>query len=65
MRATKARLLQDLKTLPMRDNQTVIDRQNISVYPDDTAQQVLVTYAPTGSQQLEFICFTLLDPASV
>ena len=62
VRASKARLLQDLKSLPMRDGQTITDRLNVSVYPDETTQQVLVVYSPTGSQQLEFISFTLLDP---
>lgn len=64
MRATKARLLQDLKALPMRDGQTSVERLNISVYPDDITQQVLVTYAPNGSQQLEFVSFCLLDPVN-
>jgi predicted YcjX-like family ATPase len=64
VRATKARLLQDLKNLPMRDGQTTVERQNVSVYPDDTTQQVLVVYSPNDSQQLEFISFALLDPAN-
>ena len=46
----------------MRDGQTLVDRQNISIFPDETTQQVLVVYSPNGSKQLEFISFVLLDP---
>ena len=62
VRATKARILQDLKNLPMRDGHSVIERQNVTVFPDETTQQVLVIYSPNDSRQLEFISFALLDP---
>jgi len=85
-RSVKARLLQDLKLLPLPfDNPDlyVVHRHNVSVYTDEAAQQVLVVYAPTclasspafgddtqatatttTNTQLEFVCFTLLPPAS-
>ena len=49
-RSVKARLLQDLKLLPLPfDNPDlyVVHRHNVSVYTDEIAQQVLVVYAPT------------------
>lgn len=67
VRSVKSRLLQDLKSLPLR-NQTppdahqAIDRQNVSTYIDEPSNHVLVVYAPNGAQELEFISMTLLPP---
>ena len=78
VRSVKARLLQDLKLLPVRDpSLEVIDRQNVTVYTDETAGQVLVVYSPvllinqttTASDilnphepRLEFVSFSLPSP---
>ena len=51
-RSVKARLLQDLKLLPLPSSQDqdlfVVHRHNVSVYTDEAAQQVLVVYSPTS-----------------
>jgi hypothetical protein len=61
VRASKARLLQDIKLLPLRQGQTGIDRHNVSSYTDESSQHFLIVYAPDGKPDLEFISFTLLD----
>jgi len=66
-RSVKARLLQDLKLLPLRNPETdTLDRQNITVYLDEPGNQILLVYAPTttcttpaSEQRLEFISFNL------
>ena len=62
VRSVKARLLQDLKLLPLRNPETdgAIDRQNLTLYTDEPAGQVLLVYTPEQGQQLEFISFSLL-----
>lgn len=76
VRSVKARLLQDLKLLPVRDpSLEVIDRQNVTVYTDEPAGQVLVVYSPVLISQhptasilhpheprLEFVSFSLPQP---
>jgi hypothetical protein len=76
VRSVKARLLQVLKLLPGRDpSLEVIDRQNVTVYTDEPAGQVLVVYSPVLSSQpptasilhpheprLEFVSFSLPQP---
>lgn len=61
VRSVKARLLQDLKLLPLRNPETdgAIDRQNLTLYTDEPAGQVLLVYTPEQGQQLEFISFSL------
>lgn len=62
VRSCKARLTQDLKSLPTREdtpNQT--SRTNATFYEDERANQILLVYAPDGSKQLEFVCMTLMD----
>jgi hypothetical protein len=60
-RACKARLLQDLKNLPLPPDAT-LERHNVSVYEDERARSLLVVYAPTttADKRLEFVCMTLL-----
>jgi hypothetical protein len=67
-RSVKARLLQDLKILPLRNPETdTLDRQNITVYTDEPAGQILLVYAPTkppttsgvGDPVFEFVSFSL------
>lgn len=63
-RSVKARLLQDLKLLPLRNPATdTLDRQNVTVYTDEPANQILLVYAPTApaDPRLEFISFSLLS----
>jgi hypothetical protein len=59
----KARLLQDLKLLPLRNPGTdTLDRQNVTVYQDEPAGQILLVYSPTTAScepRLEFISFSL------
>ena len=78
MRSVKARLLQDLKSLPLPedtldpsspDQPHPIDRQNVSTYTDETSNQVLVVYAPNVQDddddeqaKLEFVSMSLLPP---
>ena len=61
VRSVKARLLQDLKLLPLRNPETdgAIDRQNLTLYTDEPAGQVLLVYTPEQGKQLEFISFSL------
>ena len=63
-RSAKARLLQDLKTLPrqQQDDAALIHRTNTSFYEDERAGQVLLVYAPDGCERLEFVHMTLLPP---
>lgn len=62
MRSCKARLTQDLKSLPIReDAHAQTSRANTTFYENERANQILLVYAPDGSQQLEFICMTLLN----
>ncbi len=62
-RSVKARLLQDLKLLPLRNPGTdTLDRQNVTVYQDEPAGQILLVYSPTTAScepRLEFISFSL------
>jgi hypothetical protein len=75
VRSAKARLLQDIKLLPVRTeapdairtespepNPTTnnIDRQNITFYEDEASGQILLVYAPNKAKQLEFISLALL-----
>ena len=61
VRSAKARLLQDIKLLPVRDQPSPgIDRQNLTLYEDEPSGQILLVYAPNGSKQLEFVSLTLL-----
>jgi hypothetical protein len=70
VRSVKARLLQDLKSLPLPDTVDPpspdqphpIDRQNVSTYTDEASSQVLVVYAPNGATQLEFVSMSLVGP---
>jgi hypothetical protein len=67
VRSAKARLLQDLKTLPQQAGQTtpsIIQRTNTSFYEDERAGQILLVYAPDGSDRLEFVSMALLAPVS-
>ena len=61
VRSVKARLLQDLKLLPLRNPETdgAIDRQNLTLYTDEPAGQVLLVYTPEQGKQLEFVSFSL------
>ncbi len=62
MRSCKARLTQDLKALPTReDAQNHTNRANTSFYENPLAHQILLVYAPDQSKQLEFVCMTLQD----
>jgi hypothetical protein len=53
--AVKCRFLQDLKLLPVRQEGHRVERGNASVYTDEG--QVLLAYAPSGDQRLEFMLF--------
>ncbi len=59
--SVKARFMQDLKLLPVRDPAHRIERRNTSVYADSERGQVLVCYAPTGDRdaRIEFLAFGL------
>ena len=59
VRSCKARLLQDIKCLPVSDEASV-ERKNVTHYADEAAQQFLVVYSPTGSSALQFVSVTLL-----
>ena len=66
-RSVKARLLQDIKLLPVPSPLHTVDRLNVAVYTDEPSNQVLVVYAPTSNDpespnntRLEFVSFTLL-----
>ena len=61
VRSVKARLLQDLKLLPLRNPETdgLIDRQNLTLYTDEPGGQVMLVYSPEHGKQLEFISFSL------
>ena len=48
---------QDLKLLPLRDPSHYVERINTSVYCDREANQVMLVYAPTGGDRLEFMLF--------
>lgn len=64
MRSCKARLTQDLKTLPVREDNTPnpqTSRANTTFYENERARQILLVYAPDNSKQLEFVCMTLLS----
>jgi hypothetical protein len=68
VRSAKARLLQDIKLLPIRTEEAPepnpttnnIDRQNITFYEDEASGQILLVYAPNNAKQLEFISLALL-----
>lgn len=61
VRSAKARLLQDLKTLPTPSEALAhINRSNTSFYEDERAQQILLVYAPDGAERLEFVSMALL-----
>ena len=66
VRSVKARFLQDLKgSLPVRDTHEpakAIQRSNVTFYEDEPGQQILIVYAPDGSERLEFISMSLLSP---
>ena len=57
----KARFLQDLKLLPVRDASHRTERTNTTVYVDRQRNQILVCYAPTGDSEsrIEFMAFGL------
>lgn len=59
--SVKARFLQDLKLLPVRDPVHRTERANTSIYVDRQNEQVLICYAPTGDPQsrIEFMAFGL------
>lgn len=59
--SVKARFMQDLKLLPLRDQAHRIERRNTSVYADRERGQVLICYAPTGDPdaRIEFLAFGL------
>ena len=59
--SVKARFMQDLKLLPVRDPAHRIERRNTSVYADRERGQVLICYAPTGDPdaRIEFLAFGL------
>lgn len=62
--SVKARFMQDLKLLPVRDPAHRIERRNTSVYEDRARGQVLICYAPTGDPdaRVEFLAFGLRGP---
>jgi hypothetical protein len=68
VRSVKARLLQDLKALPLRgqpaDQGQAIDRQNVTTYIDEPSNHVMVVYAPNAvdghEAQLEFVSMSLV-----
>ena len=57
--SVKARFIQDLKLLPLREIGQRVDRASTSVYVDERAGQVLLAYAPVGGSRLEFLAFQL------
>ena len=59
--SVKARFLQDLKLLPVRDPAHRTERCDTSIYVDRQNGQVLICYAPTGDPQsrIEFMAFGL------
>ena len=59
--SVKARFMQDLKLLPVRDPSHRIERRNTSIYADRDRGQVLICYAPTGDPdaRIEFLAFGL------
>jgi hypothetical protein len=73
VRSCKARLTQDLKSLPSREDSPALtsqtsqtqtkqtSRTNATFYEDERANQILLVYAPDGSKQLEFVCMTLAN----
>jgi hypothetical protein len=67
-RSVRTRMLQDLRLLPVRlFPADTVERQNVTVYTDSDARQVLIVYAPTlacdhhpaPEPALEFISFQL------
>ena len=61
-RSVRARMLQDLRLLPVREfPKDTVERPNVTVYTDSDARQVLIVYAPTCDKEsaLEFISFQL------
>ena len=60
-RSVKAKMLQDLRLLPVRQFPAdTVERQNVTVYTDSDARQVLIVYAPTTEDAaLEFVSFQL------
>jgi hypothetical protein len=65
VRSAKARLLQDVKLLPIRTEgqepaTPAIDRHNITFYEDEASGQILLVYTPNGAKQLYFISLTLM-----
>ena len=56
--SVKARFLQDLKLLPVRDPSHRVERAHTSVYVDKKRAQVMISYAPTGSTRIEFMVFS-------
>lgn len=65
MRSCKARLTQDLKALPVREDTNTpnpqTSRANTTFYENERARQILLVYAPDNSKQLEFVSMTLLS----
>jgi hypothetical protein len=61
-RAVRTHMLQDgLRLLPVRDPvRQCVDRLQTSVYCDPLARQVLIVYAPTPGERLEFVQFCAL-----
>jgi len=54
--SVKARFLQDLKMLPVRDPANDrVERQDVQVYTSSKMQQVLLAYAPAKGQRVEFL----------
>ena len=58
LQSVKARFLQDLKLLPVRDPAHRVERAHTTVYTDPSAGQVMVSYAPTGAGRIEFMLFS-------
>ena len=58
LQSVKARFLQDLKLLPVRDPAHRVERAHTTVYADPSAGQVMVSYAPTGAGRIEFMLFS-------
>lgn len=63
VRSCKARLTQDLKALPVREDtpNPQTSRANTTFYENERARQILLVYAPDNSKQLEFVSMTLLS----
>jgi len=56
--SVKSRFLQDLKMLPLRNAKDQrVDRQDVAVYTNEELGQVMLAYAPTEDDRVEFILF--------